>query len=261
MATASLVATQLPRVYGKPPPIIPKLNYAPTIDQLISDFSTQQQMLSVDLIPPSGAPGTGLGKAGIAFDDSNMNFILAHTTMTQLQSEDAYIAVDGKPTGTTANEGGSVTTFTPPDTDDYYAVFKWNASSNGKTSQFFKGTGSGWSTPTAPPLGFIWDARFTKSYFNPSQDHVVFAAQIPNSSMGAGSGGNYGMYLGVGPADGSDGPQYPSGAALVVPNSYGVFTTAYPVPEITSPPLLAAGVLALPALLMSWRKRRLDAKK
>ncbi len=70
-------ATQIPRVYGEPL-TIPKLSYSPTIDQLISDYSLQKEMLALDLQTFEYA--AVYGKAALGFDDNYVDFVVAKTS-------------------------------------------------------------------------------------------------------------------------------------------------------------------------------------
>lgn len=236
---------------------IPKLSYAPTIDQLYSDFSLQQQMLAVNLKLSSSSPTAGM--AGIGFDHNNLNCILAHTTQTQNNiSEVGEIAIDAKPIAPASNKGY--------DTDDFIVLYAWDATDDTKKVIFKTGQSDGTMKTEKLPDGFNSDVRFTKSYFNQTQDHLVFAAQIPNSYMGPGSNGNYGLDLSISPYAVLQGNMvsaigYPYDSADFIPASWGVFNTAYPIPELRFPQVISAAGIALPLVLLTLRKRRLDAKK
>jgi hypothetical protein len=240
--------SQIPIVYGETL-TIPKLGYAPTIDKLISDYSLQEQMLHLDMKNNSSAPTTA--KAAVGFDDTNLDFVLAHTTQFTPITEYGEIQIDAKP-----GDYGI-------DTDDFYVNYTLNAQDNSKTGRFYKGQADGnWSSPGPLPSGFRGDARLAKSYFDQQTDHMVFAMQIPNSYVGTGSTGNYGMSFAIFQPNASAGPGYPFDAADVLPQTWGIFSTQYPIPEFPSPQIVAGGtILALPFLIAKLRRDRMLSKK
>ncbi len=109
------------------------------------------------------------------------------------------------------------------------------------------------------PDGFHWDFRFAKSHFNEDLDQMIFAGQIPNSYVGPGSEGKYGMFIDIAPLNSSEGPDYPNTGNTPSPSSYGSFSTAQSILEFQlSRQMLALGVISLPILLATWRKHRND---
>jgi hypothetical protein len=257
---AFYVLSQIPEGYSAGPPNqIPKLSYAPTIDQLLSDFSLQQQMLTLDLKMNSGAPIAG--KAGIGFDDANVNYVLANMDMTQPTSVGAFIAIDTKPPSQIAAD------------TNFWADYYWDAETNEKSTQFWRGTQdrTGYLKSPTLPNGFNWDIKFTKSYFKQDSDQMVLAAQIPNSYMGPGSSGNlgifpasngnYGMCFAIGQKGYGKIPGYPFDGNVYITQTYEIFNTESPIPDLLSPQAVVAGVIGIPLLLLRLRKHRVEVKK
>lgn len=246
------------------PLIIPKLSYNPTVDNLFSDYNLQKEMLATDLKPPQSALQTGIGKAAVAADDINKNYVIAHTTMTQESSEHAIIAIDGNPID---NTGVPFNSITPIDQDDFYIQYDLmlsNPTSNQKTANLYKGLDRKWGNAQPLPKGFNWDVRFTKSYFNQEQNQMVFAMQIPNSDSQSSLNNKYGMFFAVWPEGQSDGPQYPDGAALFVPNSYGLFTSEYPVDFFSDLRQALFNLLiatSIPLAVLKWGYHRMENTK
>lgn len=233
------LATRIPRVYGQPL-TIPKLSYSPTIDQLLSDYSVQQEMLSVDLQATATTPVYGKGALGV--DDNHTNFIMAKTSQTTSPVGDLHvsIAIDRDHSG-----GGS------PDADDFAVICDLQ-----QKSELLRQGGNGiWGNPQ--PIDFPWNALQKESYFSPNQANYIFGVQVPNSYMGpGGAGGLYGLFLGI--IENYEGvfPSYPAIADGRIPNTWASFSTAIPVPEFQLPQLLIPMVIAFPVVLAKWKQRR-----
>jgi hypothetical protein len=124
--------------------------------------------------------------------------------------------------------------------------------------------GTYWLTTLAKQdFGTIYHYTYTgafggQSFYNYGYFNYAFPASyalgFPPTVFG---NTTYGNYLIV-PHNPNDTGAYNAPYSFYVT---GVFTPAHPIPELFSPQLLTASVLALPLLLTSWRRRRLHANK
>lgn len=240
---------------------IPKLSYNPTVDQLISDFDLQRQMVAVD----EQQNTLVTAKAGIGFDDNNMNFVNAHVAQTTTPNREVMaICID---------KIFSQMAFLTP---DMFMCRYW-ADRSDMTGLLSSGVadyhvGTVDTTLGQPlPNGFTYKAAFTKSCFNQDKEHVVMAAQIPNSYMGpGGQDGKYGIFTkiisnppsaGNWPIRDGSGPCFPAYGTNVNARTYGAITTQYPIPEFPKSLSLLTLPLALALGLTSIRKNRLTIGK
>jgi len=238
--------------------VIPKLGYAPTIDQLFSDFNLQQQMLALDLKLHANSPASG--EAGIGFDNNNIDCVVAFTSQTKKPvSSEMNIGIDKNQSEYTINNAG----------DAFILVYAWEnvsypAPDGRKDASIDVGSTNGFGTTTQLPFGFNWDVRFVKSYFNQQQDHIVYAAQIPNSYLGSESGGKFKMFFGVNDNAHSDFPvpgyTYPPESDVYFPNQWANLGTEYPIPEFSIPlPLTTAGlIVSAPLVISKWKMNRIN---
>jgi hypothetical protein len=240
----ALALSQIPYVGAAYTLQIPKLSYTPSVNELIADYSLQQQMLSLDDRVSDNAPVTA--KTGIGFDDIKTDFIIANTSQTSMPQVGAMnIAVD-KTHGGVVNEN----------------IFYLKRSFDGNTNYTWirKGTPSGWASDYSNvPDGFETSISLTKSYFSPDKACLTFSARIPNSYMGpGGQGGQYGIFTFTSVGDSNIGPEFPADGSTFDPSTYGSFITRYPIPEFSvSPNLLALGAISVVPFLIAWRAKRM----
>jgi hypothetical protein len=229
---------------------IPKLSYDPSVDQLISDYNLQQEMLALDMQTNPGTPVKG--KAGFGFDSNNVNFIMDYASQTSKPETAGWQIMVSKE----ASNSVQITA------DCFLVAYEWSPAVNKKDAHINLANPPAYQNPEPLPEGFAWDAAFAKSYFNQAGEHVIFGAQIPNSYIGPGSNGKYGiavvMYLN---GSESDTPGYPVPFSFLSPKTWGAFSTAQPIPEMQFPQLLIASALMAPLFLLSWRKRRICSNR
>jgi len=241
-----LIASQLPRVYGQSL-AIPKLSYSPTLDQLLSDYSVQRGMLTVELQTTQNSPVFGIGALG--FDDDHVNVILAKTAQTTGPTTDLLVNVDIDRT----LSGGVA-----PGPNDFSVECDLQIQTQQKSSSLDQGTGLEWGD--AEPLIFPWEIVQKESYFSPNQVNYIFALQIPISYMGpGGSDGQYGFFLAWVEDGKGTFPGYPAVGDGNIPNSWGSFSMA--AQQSQGELLTTATVLAAPLLLAYWRMSRINRKR
>lgn len=218
---------------------VPELPYNPTLQQLISDWRLNQQMTVLDLRVSSNSPVAA--RAAIGYDANNMDFILDYVSQTSLSIPAAFINV-----GVDRINEASRT----PTSETFLIICVWVPSSNERRAGWYPGYSSGgfsgFAQSITPPSGFAWTSLFTKTYLNQQQDHVVFAAQIPNSAIGPGNAeGKYGIYLSMGLDNETQVPGYPPNAEYSSPQTYAAFTTQHPISEFNPATELITGVALL----------------
>jgi len=245
-AGLGLIVSQFPRVYGQSL-IVPKLASNPTLQQLLSDYSVQKEMLTVELKMTQTSPVFGEG--ALAFDDNNLNVILVKTLQTTGPTTDLLVNVD---IDRTLSRG------VMPGPNDFSVECDLQIETQQKSSALDQGTGLEWGR--TEPLTFPWDIVQRESYFNPNDANYIFALQIPISYIGpGGAGGEYGFFLAwVEDGEGTF-PGYPAVGDGNVPNSWGTFSMA--AQQSSSGPLIAATVLAAPLFFAYWRMSRIDRKR
>jgi len=229
-----------PFVSADAPLLVPKLSYGPTVDQLISDQNLQKEMLPVDMRDSPSTPVDG--KAGLGFDNNNVDFILDYTSQTT------------EPNATYSNVG----VFTP--TKLFLTVYRWTLPST-KETWFYSGENSKGARNV--PNGFTWGATFAKSYFNQGQDHIIFALEIPNSYVGPGSDGTYEFYFALGINNSTKGPQFPASGNWNNPISWGVFHTLYQIPEFPGLAFLLtlSVIFGISAMKLTKKRTNVDVQQ
>jgi hypothetical protein len=235
---------------------IPKLSYNPSIDQLITDHSLEQQMLKLDGSMNTGDPV--IAEFGLGVDDNYTNIIWDYTTLATQQpvKVDSVIVVDK------THDAG-----TKPDKNTFYTGYSGFFSSSAAPSkigaEIVQGLDDGtFSQPVKQlPEGFNWDISFTKTYFEPNKNHVVTAAQIPNSYMGPGdSNGSYGISLGL-LRNNAPGPGIPANGSLGNPSSYLTVRTAIPIYQFPKWLVAPTAFASIFATLIAARKNRIEKKE
>jgi hypothetical protein len=121
----------------------------------------------------------------------------------------------------------------------FFVMYEWDVSSGKKVGQIRVGTGNPtdeYAAYASLPKSFAWNVSFTTSYFNQTQAHVVYSAQIPNAYMGqGGSDGKYGFVVSLAVNDQtSDWTSYPPNGDIGWPQTYASLGTQYPIPEFPS---------------------------
>lgn len=226
---------------------IPKLSYNPTIGQLMTDYSLQQQMLKLD-----GIYGKEGAEFGIGVDDTNTNFILDYTT----DNQDQTLVIQSNIVVDKTHAAGA-----KPNKDAFYVAYLASFEPEIKEAAIALGNDNGTWNPQQKqlPVGFKWDAAYTKTYFEPNQNHGMIATQIPNSYMGpGGSNGLYGMYVVLARANATHGPSYPGPGHVDIPSSYASYRTAIPIDMFPKWAVIPTAFTTILATLFTARKNRMD---
>jgi hypothetical protein len=235
-------ASQIPLVQASDALPIPKLSYDPTLDQLKTDSSLLNEMLIHDTKYASNQPTTGT--VAVGFDDHNVDAILSLQVPQKPYMAFINMGFDGKPPATHSS-----------DADDFTLDCTWHLDKTGadeKNAYSLKPDGRGGWKPGPTPDGFRWDAAFDLG-----KNVIEFYTQTPNSAVGPGSSGLYGMMFLTAINDSLNGSGYPYDGTILDPSTYGPFRTEQSIDVFPRGFAIPTAAVSITAALLAIRSRRI----